>query len=187
MKSSTYARVTGVSAEDEALNEVIAASLEDPAAVAAVHGSVPIGGAGTSHGTSSGAGALPGGVGNEDADLEAAIAASLGMGTLQPATGQTDHPEPNGADAMMDDVAVVGTRLGGATDGDIAEPDAEAAEPKSVFLSEKVKFVKCVKSLPSHVVCCRLKICLCRQHGVGFYVYVFIRRDVVMCLCSVWG
>lgn len=124
------ALVVGVSAEDEALNQVIAASLEDPAAVAAVHGSVPLGGAGTSAGTSSGGGGLATTVGNEDADLEAAIAASLGQ--LPPDAVAAGVAEPSGTDALMDDVAVVGTRLGGASDGDAAQQDAAASDPKGV-------------------------------------------------------
>lgn len=109
--------------------------MEDPDAVAAVHGSMPVGGAGTSHGaagagTRSGTG-LAGALGNEDADLEAAIAASLGEG----ACVATGGAAPSGADDTMDDVAVVDARLGGAGDGlDMAEPDAAAAEPVGAAL-----------------------------------------------------
>ena len=135
------AGVAGVSAEDEALNQVIAASLEDPAAVAAVHGGMPLaGGAGAGAGTSSGGGGLAAAaaVGNEDADLEAAIAASLGQ--LPSEAVATGAAEPSGADALMDDVAVVGTRLGGAADGDSAQQDAVASDPKGVLLPSTPPF-----------------------------------------------
>lgn len=118
---------TGVSAEDEDLNQVIAASLEDHAAVAAVHGD----GAGTSQGTTRtavGAG-LGGALGDDEAALEAAIAASLGE---LPLAAGPSGAQPNGANTAMDDVAVVGSRLGGAAEGDDAQPGSVAA-PKGMF------------------------------------------------------
>jgi hypothetical protein len=122
-----FSRIVGVSAEDEALTQVIAASLQDPAALAAVHGSSLPGISGSGQGVqgTSDATGLAGAFGNEDAELEAAIAASLGQSI--PNTTANGGAVPSGDDEMMDEVAIVGARLGGAADGELAAPDAAAA------------------------------------------------------------